>query len=72
MRSGRTVSTTEAGASIVSKSREFVSQIRDLKAIPGSKGIAGDLRLGAVATAITGFLPEVLSKLSEKHSAVDV
>jgi DNA-binding transcriptional LysR family regulator len=72
MRSGRTVSTTEAGASIISKAREFVSQVRDLKAMPGSKGIAGKLRLGAVSTAVTGFLPEVLSKLSEKYSAVDV
>lgn len=72
MRSGRTVSTTEAGAAIVSKAREFVTQVRDLKSIPASKGIAGDLRLGAVATAVTGFLPQVLLALTTRHSAVDV
>jgi DNA-binding transcriptional LysR family regulator len=72
MRSGRTVSATEAGAAIVGRVREFLSQIRDLKTLPGNKAVAGELHLGAVSTAITGFLPEILSRLSAKHSRVQV
>lgn len=71
MRSGRTVSTTEAGAAIVGRVREFLSQIRDLKTLPGNK-IAGELHIGAVSSTITGFLPEILSRLTAKHSGVDV
>ena len=72
MRSGRTVSTTEAGAAIVGRVREFLSQIRDLKSLPSTKAVAGELLLGAISTAITGFLPQVLSQLSAKYSGVEV
>lgn len=72
MRSGRTVSTTEGGAAIVGRVREFLSQIRDLKTLPGNKAVAGELRLGAISTAITGFLPKILLQLSAKHYGVEV
>ncbi len=72
MRSGRTVRTTEAGAAIVGRAREFLSQVRDLKTLPSTRAVAGELLLGAVSTAITGFLPQVLSQLSAKHSGVEV
>jgi DNA-binding transcriptional LysR family regulator len=72
MRSGRTVSTTEAGAAIVGRVREFLSQIRDLKTLPSTKAVAGELLLGAISTTITGFLPQVLSQLAAKHSGVEV
>jgi DNA-binding transcriptional LysR family regulator len=72
MRSGRTVKTTEAGAAIVGRAREFLSQIRDLKTLPSTKAVAGELLLGAISTAITGFLPHVLSQLSVKHSGAEV
>jgi DNA-binding transcriptional LysR family regulator len=72
MRSGRTVRTTEAGAAIVGRAREFLSQIRDLKTLPSTKALAGKFLLGAIATTVTGFLPNVLSQLSGKHSGVEV
>jgi len=72
LRSGRTVSMTEAGASIVNRSREFILQIRDLKVSTGKNALAGELRLGAISTALTGFLPELLSRLVTIHPGVDV
>lgn len=72
MRSGRTVSTTEAGAAIVGRVREFLSQIRDLKTLPSTKAVAGELLLGAVSSAITGFLPQILLQLSARHSGIEV
>lgn len=72
LRSGRTVSMTEAGASIVGRSRDFVLQIRDLKISTAKNALAGELRLGAVSTALTGFLPGVLSRLVTIHPGIDV
>lgn len=72
MRSGRTVSTTEAGAAIVSRVREFLLQLRDLRTPLEQKAVAGELHIGAISTAITGFLPSILSQLSERHPDVDV
>lgn len=72
VRNGRTVSTTEAGAAIVSRSRDFVLQIRDLKTSAGKSPLAGEIRLGAISTALTGFLPELLSRMVSIHPSVDI
>jgi DNA-binding transcriptional LysR family regulator len=71
-RSGRTVSMTEAGAAIVGRSREFMLQIRDLKISSSKNALAGEMRLGAISTALTGFLPDVLSRLVTIHPGMDV
>lgn len=72
MRGGRTVSTTEAGAAIVGPIGGLLSQIRDLKTLPSTKAVAGELLLGAVSSTITGFLPQRLVQLSKKHSGIEV
>lgn len=72
MRSGRTVSTTEAGAAIVDRVGGLLSQIRDLKTLPGTKAVAGELLLGAVSSTITGFLPQILVQLSTNHAGIEV
>jgi DNA-binding transcriptional LysR family regulator len=72
LRNGRTVSITEAGAAIVSRSRDFMLQIRDLKSSAGKNALFGELRLGAISTALTGYLPGVLSRLTAIHPGLDV
>ena len=72
IRCGRTVSVTEAGASIVGRVRDFVLQVRDLKTITAKKSLAGELRLGAISSAITGLLPGVLSRVVKKYPGLDV
>ena len=72
MRSGRTVSATEAGAAIVGRVGELLSQIRDLRTLSSTKTVAGELHLGAVSSTITGFLPQILVHLSTKHFGIEV
>jgi DNA-binding transcriptional LysR family regulator len=71
-RSGRTVRPTEAGAKIIDRSRHFVQEVRDLKAIATDETYAGELRLGAVATALNGLLPDILAALAKKYPLLGV
>ena len=72
MRSGRTVSTTESGAAMVGRVRDVLLQLRELRTPLEQKAVAGELHIGAISTAITGFLPTILSQLSTRHPDVDV
>jgi DNA-binding transcriptional LysR family regulator len=70
-RLGRTVRPTEAGAAILSRARHFIQDIRDLKSIASDEA-AGELRLGAVSTAISGLLPPVLTSMIKKYPQVEI
>jgi DNA-binding transcriptional LysR family regulator len=71
-RSGRTVRPTEAGAKIIERSRRFLQEVRDLRAMATDETNAGELRLGAVATALNGLLPDILAQLSKKYQLLGV
>jgi DNA-binding transcriptional LysR family regulator len=71
-RSGRSVRPTPAGAAILNRARNFLGEVRDLKAIAASDKPTGELRLGATPTSITGLLPRVLTLLTEKYPQIDV
>ena len=71
-RSGHTVRPTEAGAAILDRARNVLAEIRDLKSMAMSDEPSGELRLGAIANAISGLLPGVLALLSEKYPRLDV
>ena len=71
-RSGRTVRPTEAGAAIVDRARRFVNEIRDLRSITTGGTLSGELRLGAISTAISGLLPNVLTLLMQKYPQVEI
>jgi len=66
-RSGRTVRPTEAGWAILAQSQTLLAGVRDLRAIANEKSFAGDLRLGAVSSALTGILPPILAGLAAKY-----
>lgn len=67
VRSGRTVKPTEAGVRILDRSRQVVRDIADLASIANAGTVAGELRLGAIVTAVGGLLPDMLAPLSVKH-----
>ncbi|SDE36911.1 LysR family transcriptional regulator [Limimaricola pyoseonensis] len=71
VRSGRTVQPTAAGLAILDRARMLVAGTRDLRAIAGQGRPAGQLRLGATATAMTGILPGVIADLSARHPAIE-
>jgi DNA-binding transcriptional LysR family regulator len=70
-RAGRNVRPTEAGAAIFEQARLVVRAAADLKTLL-RKSLAGELRLGAVATAITGLLPEILTRMGQQYPDIQI
>lgn len=60
-RSGRTVSPTEAGHRLVERARSLLHDMRNLKAAINEDAATGELRLGAINTALHSLMPEVLA-----------
>ena len=60
-RSGRTVKPTEVGARIAARARVVLRDVRDLKSDTADILPGGQLRLGGIATAMTGLLPAALA-----------
>jgi len=71
-RSGRTVRPTEAGVAILGRVRSVLSEVRDLRSIATNDEPSGELRLGAVSSAISGLLPGILTLLMERHPKIEV
>jgi DNA-binding transcriptional LysR family regulator len=71
-RSGRTVSPTEAGAAIFDRARHFLGEARDLKSAASTDRLSGQLRLGAFQSALSGLLPNILVRMTEKYPRIDV
>ena len=72
VRSGRAVRPTDAGTSILARARNLLGEARYLKSIATDDAPAGELRLGAIPTAITGILPYALRLLMDKYPQIDV
>ncbi|WP_116134824.1 LysR family transcriptional regulator [Tropicimonas sp. IMCC34043] len=70
-RVGRTMQPTEEGLAMLAAARRVVSGARDLRAIAANGEPAGQLRLGAIATSVTGLLPEVIVNLSQAHPSIE-
>jgi len=70
-RSGRTVRPTEAGAAILGRSRHFLQYMRDLKSIATDE-TSGELRVGAISTAISGLMPNILNSVIEKYPQIEI
>ena len=71
-RSGRTVGTTESGERILERARGILHDIRDLKSdLSDADSLAGQLRLGGMATMMAAFIPAVLAELLARHPAID-
>jgi DNA-binding transcriptional LysR family regulator len=71
-RAGRTVRPTEAGTAILTRSRQVVREVRDLRAFAAGEKLGGEIRLGAISTALTGLLPSLLMQLVSKAPLLDL
>jgi DNA-binding transcriptional LysR family regulator len=71
-RAGRAVRPTPAGTAILDRARTFLGDVRDLKSIATSDRPAGELRLGATPTSLTGLLPDMLALLTKRYPQIDV
>ena len=72
VRVGRTVRMTEEGARILARARDLVREFTDLRSIANDSTIAGELRLGACTTALTGMLPAILARMVGKFPQLNV
>lgn len=72
-RAGRRIAPTPAAARLLQPMRALVSGTADLKrqATSGER-VAGELRLGTIATASTGLLPPLLRALTRRHPELDI
>lgn len=71
-RSGRTTRPTEGGVAILERARQILRDVRDLNTIAGGPIVAGELRIGAISTALTGLLPDVLAEMIERYPGVEI
>ncbi|WP_374300601.1 LysR family transcriptional regulator [Paracoccus sp. (in: a-proteobacteria)] len=71
-RAGKQVRPTEAGLAILEPARRVTSEARALRLHALADQPAGELRLGAISTALTGLLPQALLNLRQRLPEVAV
>lgn len=71
-RSGRVVRPTQAGHAVLAKLPDLLQSLQDLRTAVRGDEIAGELRIGAIGTALTGLLPPLLERLSVAHPELRV
>lgn len=72
VRAGRSVTPTAAGLGIIEKSRLLIRGVEDLKAIATHNEFAGELKIGAISTAMTGILPFMLRQFFVDYPKIDL
>jgi len=72
LRSGRRVTPTEAGRAILAGSQRILAEVRQLRLAARADADVGELRLGAISTAMTGLLPPALHRLAASAPGIDV
>ena len=66
-RAGRTVVPTEAGHRLVERASTILRDLRNIKAAINDEAATGELRLGAINTALHSLMPEVLAGFVKMH-----
>jgi DNA-binding transcriptional LysR family regulator len=72
VRSGRTVMPTEAGRSLTELARNLLHDVANLKSALTTDTPVGELRIGAVPTAITGLMPRILMTVQKAFPGLEV
>jgi DNA-binding transcriptional LysR family regulator len=71
-RSGQTIRPTEAGVAIMERARRFLADARDFKSIAVADQPSGQLRLGALTSALSGLMPDILALMKENYPQIDL
>lgn len=71
-RSGRTVLPTPAGHRLLAHAGEVLREVGNLRTVVRDDVLAGELRLGAINTALHSLLPHILGRLARRHPHVTV
>ncbi|WP_323717997.1 LysR family transcriptional regulator [Paracoccus aminovorans] len=70
-RVGRTVRPTASGLAVLPFARRLLADARDLRAIAANDLPAGELRLGSIATGLTGLLPQVIPPMRARWPRIE-
>jgi len=70
-RVGRSVRPTESGLAILAYARDLIDQGRNLRGLAAVGEPAGRVKLGAVATAMVGIIPEIVARLSARYPRIE-
>ncbi len=60
-RAGRTVAPTEGGHRLVERARRVLQELDDLQAVVDEQAAVGELKLGAINTALHSVMPDILA-----------
>jgi DNA-binding transcriptional LysR family regulator len=71
-RAGRTVRPTEAGYRLIERCRPLLQEIDGLKSHVNREQTHGEIRLGAVNTALHSIIPDMMASFAERHPNVKV
>jgi len=71
-RAGRSVKPTAAGLRLVVYAQPLVMGVDALKGLINTDTLTGELRIGAINTALLSFLPKMLKSFSNKHPEVSI
>ncbi len=63
---------TPAGYRLLERARELLREVGNLQAVVREDVVAGELRLGAINTALHTLLPHILGRLARAHPEVTV
>jgi len=73
IRSGRHVIATESGERVAARARDVLAHVSGMFAAAlDEEQLAGELRLGAGPTALTGMVPDLLSALVKRYPGISV
>lgn len=72
VRAGRTVRPTAAGHRLLLRAGELLREVGNLHAVVRDDVVAGELRLGAINTALHTLLPRILGRFAKAHPQVTV
>lgn len=72
VRAGRQVQPSDAGRAILAQGMRLLADLRQLRATARVGLVGGELRLGAISTALTGLVPGALRHLLDSVPSIDV
>lgn len=70
-RVGRTVGPTASGLAILPHARAMIEQARDLRAIAARDEPAGQIRVGATASSLTGLMPGIIARVGARYPRIE-
>lgn len=70
MRSGKTVRPTEKGLAIAKEALALLQHEKFLKTLANQDQLRGELRIGAIATAFQGILPDIIANIARSYPDV--